>query len=115
MKRFCLNGGVPQSLIDIACGVVRNYAKKNPSLTAQEIRDCFVTACEDVRIEHIVETEKEYHLRDGQKTQKQTVKEIIIPSGEKLYISTQWRVGGTRDNFLKFKDIVNRRGWGIIV
>ena len=115
MKRFCLNGGATQSLRDIARDVVHNYAKKNPSLTAQEIRDYFVTACDGVRIAHIVETEAEYHTRDGQKSQERTVKEIIIPGGEKLYVSTQWRAGGPRDNFLKFKDIVNRKGWGRIV
>ena len=54
-------------------------------------------------------------MRDGQKSQERTVNEIIIPNGEKLYVSNQWRAGGPNDNFLKFKDIVNRKGWGRIV
>ena len=115
MKRFCLNGGTPQSLRDIARDVIRNYAWDNPKMTAHEIRDYFVNACDGVGISHIVETEEEYHTRDGQKSQERTVNEIVTPNGEKLYVSTQWRAGGPRDNFLKFKDIVNRRGWGKIV
>ena len=114
-KIFTLNGSAPKSLCDIARDVVLDYAKKNPTLTAQEIRDFFVTECQAVRIEHIVETEAEYHTRDGQKSQKRTVKEIIIPNGEKLYVETQWRAKNPKDNFFEFKDIVNRKGWGIIV
>ena len=54
-------------------------------------------------------------MRDGQKSQERTVNEIIIPNGEKLYVSNQWRARGPNDNFPKFKDIVNRKGWGRIV
>ena len=113
-KRFTLNGSAPKFLGEIARDVVLDYSKKNPKLTAQEIRDYFVAACEDVRIEHIVETEAEYHTRDGQKSQKRTVKEIIIPSGEKLYVETQWRAKNPKDNFFQFKDVAHRRGWGRI-
>ena len=115
MKRFCLNGSAVKSLRDIARDVVLDYARKHPSLTAQEIRDIFVNACDGIGISHIVETEKEYHMRDGQKSQERTSKEIVIPTGEKLYVSTDWRAGGPRDNFLKFRDIVGKMGWGKIV
>jgi len=115
MKRFCLNGSAVKSLRDIARDVVLDYARKHPTLTAQEIRDTFVNACDGIGISHIVETEKEYHMRDGQKSQERTVKEIVIPGGEKLYVSTQWRAGNRNDNFFKFKDIVNREKWGVIV
>jgi Zn-dependent M32 family carboxypeptidase len=114
-KRFTLNGSVPKSLRDIARDVVFFYARKHPTMTAQEIRDFFVNACSNVRIEHIVETEAEYHARDGQKSQKWTAKEVRTPLGEKLYVSTQWRAKRPNDNFNQFKSIVNRRRWGKIV
>lgn len=114
-KIFSLNGSAPKSLRDIARDVVLDYANKHPFLDAQQIRDIFVIVCKDIVVSHIVETEAEYHTRDGQSTQDTTSKEIVIPNGEKLYVSTDWRCGGPRDNFLKFKDIVGKMGWGKIV
>ncbi|MEE3468837.1 MAG: hypothetical protein VZQ83_10405 [Eubacterium sp.] len=53
---------------------------------------------------------------DGyQPSQERTVEEIIIPDGEKLYVSNQWRAKKPTDNFFSFKDIVNAMGWGKIV
>ena len=115
MKRFKLNGEGPLTLGEIARDVVLDYAKKNPKMDAEAIRDVFLKACKDVRIPHIVETEADYHLRDGQKSQKRTVKEIIIPTGEKLYVSNQWRAKKPKDNFNQFKDVVSRMRWGKIV
>lgn len=115
MKKFFLNGNGPYGLNEIARDVVLDYARKHPFLDAQQIRDIFVTVCKDVKIAHIVETEPEYHLRDYQTSQKRTVEEIIIPDGEKLYVSNQWRAKKPTDNFFSFKDIVNAMGWGKIV
>ena len=112
---FTLNGSKPMFMSDIFRAVVSDYADKHPFLDAQQIRDIFVTVCKNVGVPHIVETETEYHKRDGEESQEDTVNEISIPNGEKLYVSTQWRCGGPRDNFLKFKDIVGKMGWGKIV
>ena len=114
-KIFTLNGSKPMYMSDIFRDVVSDYANKHPFLDAQQIRDIFVAVCKNVGVPHIVETESEYHKRDGDKSQEDTVNEIIIPNGEKLYVSNQWRAGGLRDNFLKFKDLVGKMGWGKIV
>ena len=114
-KIFTLNGSVPKNLNEIADEVVLGYARMHPFLDAQQIRDIFVTVCRDVKIEHIVETAAEYNARSYQKSWERSADEITIPNGEKLYVSTQWRAGGARDNFLKFKDIVGKMGWGKIV
>jgi hypothetical protein len=115
IKRFTLNGSDPQTLKDIFREVVNDFAKKHPLLDAQQIRDLFVTVCKGVKVPHIVETEPEYHLRDGQKSQKRTVEEIILPNGEKLYVTNQWRAGKPGDNFFQLKDVVHAMGWGKIV
>lgn len=111
---FKLNGE-ELSLGQIAKKVVLNYAKNNPSMTSQDIRDYFSDLCKGIGVAHMVETEDEYHLRDGQSSQKRTVSEIIIPyKNEKLYVSTQWRAKNNDDNFLKFMKIVNSNGLGVI-
>ena len=117
MKRkiFTLNGSKPMHMSDIFREVVSDYANKHPFLDAHQIRDIFVVVCRDVKIEHIVETAAEYNARSYQKSWERSADEITIPNGEKLYVSTQWRAGGARDNFLKFKDIVGKMGWGKIV
>ena len=117
MKRkiFTLNGSKPMHMSDIFREVVSDYANKHPFLDAQQIRDIFVTVCKNVGVPHIVETESEYHRRDGDVSQEETVNEITILNGEKLYVSNQWRAGGPRDNFFKFKDLVDKMGWGKIV
>ncbi len=115
MKRFYLNGSGPYGLNEIARDVVLEYANKHPMLDAQQIRDIFVTVCKGVKIPHIVETEAEYHMRDYQPSQERTVEVITIPSGEKLYVSNQWRAKAPTDNFFSFMDIVGKMGWGKIV
>ena len=111
---FKLNGE-ELSLGQIAKKVVLNYAKNNPSMTSQDIRDYFSVLCKGIGVAHIVETEDEYHLRDGQASQKRTVSEITIPyKNEKLYVSTQWRAKNNDDNFMKFMEIVNNNGLGVI-
>lgn len=86
-KRFFLNGVGPMYLGEIANKVVTNFAKSHPKLTAQEIRDFFVSTCK-VGVPHIVETEPEYHLRDHTPSQERSASEVVTPRGEKLYIST---------------------------
>lgn len=114
-SRFKLNGEEFNSLGEIAKNVVLNYAKNNPSLTSQNIRDYFSNLCKGIGVAHIVETEDEYHQRDGQDSQIRTVSEITIPyKNEKLYISTQWRAKNKDDNFMKFMDIVNSNDLGKI-
>ncbi len=111
MNRFALKG-VHMSLVDIANHIVADYANANPKMSAQDIRNYFVNICDGVGASHIVETENEYHMRDGQISQARTVSEVTIPNGEKLYVTTQWRGNG---NFLKFMDVVNKNKLGHIV
>ena len=94
--------------------VVQNYANNNPSMSAQAIRDYFINLCQGIGISHVVETVDEYHLRDGQPSQKRSASEITIPNGDKLYVSTQWRARNDNDNFIRFKNIVNNNGLGLI-
>ena len=115
MKRFTLNGSAPKSLNEIADEVVLDYARKHPFLDAQQIRDIFVTVCRDVKMAHIVETAAQYNARSYQKSWGRSADEIIIPSGEKLYVSTQWHAGTLGDDFYNFMDIVHGMGWGKIV
>jgi len=114
-KIFTLNGSTPKTLGEIFKEIVLDYANKHSMLDAQQIRDIFVTVCKGVKVPHIVETEPEYHLRNGQKSQKRTVEEIVIPNGEKLYVANQWRAGKPGDNFFQLQDIVHKMGWGKIV
>ena len=112
-SRFSLNG-VRMNLREIAKNVVVNYAQNNPSMSAQEIRDFFVNLCKGIGASHIVETDNDYHLRDNQPSQKRSVSEITISNGEKLYVTTQWRAKNIDDNFMKFMNIVNNNGLGVI-
>ena len=116
MKRFTLNGSVPMSLNEIADEVVRGYARKHPFLDAQQIRDIFRTVGRRVKLPaHYVETETEYYARSYQKSWGRSADEILIPSGEKLYVSNQWHAGKPGDDFYNFMDIVHGMGWGKIV
>lgn len=110
---YSLNGN-KMTLGNIAMTVVQNYANNNPSMSAQAIRDYFINLCQGIGISHVVETEDEYHLRDGQPSQKRSASEITIPNGDKLYVSTQWRARNDNDNFMRFKNIVNNNGLGLI-
>lgn len=110
---YSLNGN-KMTLGNIAMTVVQNYANNNPSMSAQAIRDYFINLCQGIGISHVVETEDEYHLRDGQPSQKRSASEITIPNGDKLYVSTQWRARNDNDNFIRFKNIVNNNGLGLI-
>ena len=110
---YSLNGD-KMTLGNIAMTVVQNYANNNPSMSAQAIRDYFINLCQGIGISHVVETEAEYHLRDGQPSQKRSASEITIPNGDKLYVSTQWRARNENDNFIRFKNIVNNNGLGLI-
>lgn len=114
-KIFTLNGSAPKSLNEIAREVVLDFATKNPSLTAHQIRDIFVSACKGVGVAHVVETAAQYHARSYQKSWKRSADEITIPSGDKLYVSTQWHAKKPGDDFFRFRDVVHREGWGKIV
>lgn len=115
IKRFTLNGSAPKFLNEISREVVLNYAGRHTILGAQQIRDIFVTGCKDVGTAHIVETEAEYNARSYEDSWERSSDEIIIPSGEKLYVTTQWRAGKRGDNFFRFIDVVHAMGWGKIV
>ena len=103
-----------RSLGAIAKEVVQRYAINNPTKSAQEIRDIFVEQCKGIGAAHIVETEEEYHKRDGQPSQARSASEITIPTGEKLYVTTQWRAKNDNDNFIKFIDVASQNNWGTI-
>jgi|GEM_PF-691669 len=111
---FSLDGVKGMTLGEIAKKIVTKYAQNNLGKSAQEIRNIFVEQCKGIGVSHIVETEEEYHKRDGQASQERSASEITIPNGEKLYVTTQWRAKKDSDNFIKFIDIVGRNGWGTI-
>ena len=111
---FSLDGVAGMTLGEIAKEIVTKYAQNNFGKSAQEIRNIFVEQCKGIGVSHIVETEEEYHKRDGQASQERSASEITIPNGEKLYVTTQWRAKKDSDNFIKFIDIVGRNGWGTI-
>lgn len=115
-KRFSLNGGSPKYLTEIAKEIVVDYARTHSFLNAQQIRDIFVTVCRGVKVPpHVVETEAEYNARSWNDSWERSAEEITIPSGEKLYVSTQWHAGKPDDDFYNFMDIVHGMGWGKIV
>lgn len=111
---FSLDGVAGMTLGEIAKEIVTKYAENNLGKSAQEIRNIFVEQCKGIGVSHIVETEEEYHKRDGQASQERSASEITIPNGEKLYVTTQWRAKKDSDNFIKFIDIAGRNGWGTI-
>ena len=111
---FSLDGVEGMTLGEIAKKIVTKYAQNNLGKSAQEIRNIFVEQCKGIGVSHIVETEEEYHKRDGQASQERSASEITIPNGEKLYVTTQWRAKKDSDNFIKFIDIAGRNGWGTI-
>ena len=111
---FSLDGVAGMTLGEIAKEIVTKYAENNFGKSAQEIRNIFVEQCKGIGVSHIVETEEEYHKRDGQASQERSASEITIPNGEKLYVTTQWRAKKDSDNFIKFIDIAGRNGWGTI-
>lgn len=115
-KIFTLNGSAPKSLNEIADEIVLDYARKHPFLNAQQIRDIFRVVGRGVKLPpHYVETEAEYNARSHQKSWKRSADMITIPSGEKLYVSTQWHAGKPGDDFFNFRDIVHGMGWGKII
>ena len=114
MGTFSLDGVVGMTLGGIAKEIVARYAQTNSDKSAQEIRNIFVEQCKGIGVSHIVETEEEYHKRDGQSSQERSASEVTIPNGEKLYVTTQWRAKKESDNFIKFIDIAGRNGWGTI-
>ena len=111
---YKLDGVGPLSLRDIAKKVVENYIAANPTKTSQEIRDEFVSACSGIGVAHVVETANEYSARSGQKSAERTVSEVTLPNGDHVYVSTQWRANKENSNFLKFIEVVNNHGWGVI-
>lgn len=111
---FSLDGVAGMTLGEIAKEIVNRYAQNNLGKSAQEIRNIFVEQCKGIGVSHIVETEEEYHKRDGQASQERSASEITIPNGEKLYVTTQWRAKKDSDNFIRFIDIAGLNGWGTI-
>ena len=112
--KFSLNGKVNMSLGDIAKEVVESFALKNPEMSAKNIRDFFVEQCKGIGVAHIVETEDEYHQRDGQFSQARSASMLTTQNGEKLYVTTQWRSKKADDNFIKFIKIVHDNNLGTI-
>ena len=112
-KEFSYNG-TAASMREIAAFVVSDYAKTNSGMNAQQVRDYFIETFKGIGVAHIVETESEYRQRDGQSSQKRTVKSVTIPNGEIIYVSTQWRAGKESDNFYQFMKIVNEQGLGTL-
>lgn len=113
-NHYKLNNGASESLKDIANHVVRNFANNNPTMNAQQIRDLFVDAYKECRISHIVETDAEYKLREGQSSWERSASTVTLPNGEVLHVSTQFRAKKEGDNFFNFIKVTKERGWGEI-
>lgn len=113
-KRYKLNNGALESLTDIANHVVRDFANNNPTMNAQQIRDIFVDAYKGCGISHIVETDEEYKLREGQPSLKRSASTVILPNGEIVHVSTQLRAKNEGDNFFNFIKVTKEKGWGEI-
>lgn len=113
-NRYKLNNGALESLKDIANHVVRDFANNNPTMNAQQIRDIFVDAYKGCGISHIVETDEEYKLREGQSSLKRSASTVILPNGEIVHVSTQLRAKNEGDNFFNFIKVTKEKGWGEI-
>ena len=111
---YAINGVKKNYLYEIVYQVVSDYVQAHQTMSAKEIREYFVTSCSGIGISHIVETEDEYHVRDGQKSQARSAKELVMPNDEKIYISTQWRAKLPTDNFMLFIETAKNNNWGVI-
>ena len=83
-------------------------------MNAQQIRDIFVDAYKGCGISHIVETDEEYKLREGQPSLKRSASTVILPNGEIVHVSTQLRAKNEGDNFFNFIKVTKEKGWGEI-
>lgn len=113
-NRYKLNNGALESLKDIANHVVRDFVINNPTMNAQQIRDLFVEAYKGCGIAHIVETDEEYKLREGQASWERSASTVTLPNGEKVHVCTQFRAKNEGDNFFNFIKVTKEKGWGEI-
>lgn len=94
---------------------VEIYCNNHPQDTATQIRDAWMSV--GFIIPHIVETEEDKNLRlTGSKDSKANIrsKEIKLPNGESLHVSTQVGDGKKRMGFSDFlSKIQSRPEWGI--
>lgn len=94
---------------------VEIYCNNHPQDTATQIRDAWMSV--GFIIPHIVETEEDKNLRlTGSKDSKANIrsKEIKLPNGESLHVSTQVGDGKQRMGFSDFlSKIQSRPEWGI--
>ena len=94
---------------------VEIYCNNHPQDTATQIRDAWMSV--GFIIPHIVETEEDKNRRlTGSKDSKANIrsKEIKLPNGESLHVSTQVGDGKQRKGFSDFiAKILSKPEWGI--
>lgn len=102
---------------DIPSKIIEEYANHNPEKSAEEIRNYFVELCKSIDLNfQIVETEAENEQRKSDNPNGSSGREIIIPNGEKIFITTQWKNGQERINlYNKFIEIAQQNSWAHIV
>lgn len=99
----------------IANKVVSNYALAHSEMDAVAIRNYFVNLCSGIGIAHIVETDDEYQQRATQKSAERSRTPLVIPNGETIHVSTQWRAKNESDNFIRFIEICRNNKLGDIL
>lgn len=102
------------TLTNIVKEVVLQFGNSHPELTAAEsVIAQFNEMCGSFGTT-VIKTESEYHELDGQASQKQNWKDVVLCNGIKLYVNTQWRAKNPEDNFMQFISVVKSNNWGEI-
>lgn len=102
---------------DIPSKIIEEFANHNPEKSAEEIRDYFVEHCQSLDLNfQIVETETENKQRKSEKPNATSGKEILLPNGEKIFVTKQWKSRQEKiDLYLKFIEIAKQNSWANIV
>lgn len=113
---FSVNGN-NVLMTDIPSKIIEEFVNRNPEKNAVEIRDYFVKHCQSLDLNfQIVETEAENKQRKSGNKNASSGKEILLPNGEKIFITKQWKSKQERiDLYKKFIEIANQNSWANIV
>ena len=113
-KAKFLYNGTPMTLTNIVKEVVLQFGNSHPELTtAESVIAQFNELCGSFGTT-VIKTENEYHELDGQASQNQNWKDVVLSNGIKLYVNTQWRGKNPQDNFMQFISVVKANNWGEI-
>ncbi len=93
----------------LAFELVKKFIERNPAYSVEQILHEW-NKVKPNKVPHFIEAESQYRDRTDGYTDR--VEIVRLPSGEKLYISTEgWRA----DNTPIFVQEVNKQNWGLIV